>query len=408
VPDHVTAADDQVAAPRAVPRDHYVAHARLGAVPQATAQTAIERDLRRADVRPGEAVLEIGTGTGLTGALLAELAGPSGRVVSVDIDPALIRRARELHAERNVRNITLVTGDGNKGAPGYGPFDVIIAWATPAVIPRAWLNQARPGTRICTPVYFAETARSSAHVCATVTTSGGLANITLGTASYVDMGGQINTSFKVPMFYIDAVRDCRGEPTWISVAWRGRHVGHDPRRALEILAEPGYREPWTLAPGMAGLRQAWRDFRAYCAARDHGSNLTSHGTADGDNAIGFSSGNNAAVLTDSGTILANAAASPALAKLRDRLEDWDDARRPGLADLMPTTVDRQDGAAVRLTLPAVLGAVHVFSLGIHRKVYYARYLLLSPGTGVPVSAGTGMECELADDAEWRPACREPI
>jgi hypothetical protein len=106
---------------RAVPRDYYVAHTRLGTVPQATAQAAIERDLRRADVRPGQAVLEIGTGTGLTGALLAELAGPSGHVVSVDIDPALTRRAGELHAERRVRNITLVTGDGNKGAAGHGP-----------------------------------------------------------------------------------------------------------------------------------------------------------------------------------------------------------------------------------------------------------------------------------------------
>jgi protein-L-isoaspartate O-methyltransferase len=98
-------------AARAVPRDHYVAHARLGAVPQATAQAAMERDLRRACIKPGQTVLEIGTGTGLTGALLAELTGPSGHVVSADIDPALTRRVGELHAERHVRNITLVTGD---------------------------------------------------------------------------------------------------------------------------------------------------------------------------------------------------------------------------------------------------------------------------------------------------------
>lgn len=117
MPDHVIA-DDQVAhAARAVPRGHYADHSRRGAVPQATAQAAIERDLRRADVKPGQAVLEIGTGTGLTGALLAELTGLSGHVVSMDIDPALTSRAAELHAERRVRNITLVTGDGNHGAP---------------------------------------------------------------------------------------------------------------------------------------------------------------------------------------------------------------------------------------------------------------------------------------------------
>ena len=78
MPSHVTA-DDQVArATCAVPRGHYAGHPRLGTVPQATAQPAVERDLRRADVMPGQAVLEIGTGTGLTGALLAELPSPAG------------------------------------------------------------------------------------------------------------------------------------------------------------------------------------------------------------------------------------------------------------------------------------------------------------------------------------------
>jgi protein-L-isoaspartate(D-aspartate) O-methyltransferase len=270
----------------------------------------------------------------------------------VDIDPDLTRRAAELHAERHVGNITLVTGDGNKGAPGHGPFDVIVAWATPALIPRAWLDQARPGARICTPVYFAETARSSAHVCATVTASRSLAGITLGTASYVDMGGEINTNFKVPMFYIDAARDTSGQPAWISVAWRGRHPGHDPRLSLEMLTEPGYRESRNLGPDAVGHRQAWRDFRAYCAVRDNGTNLTSHGTPDGDNAIGFSSGNNAAVLTDTGTIIANTAASPALAKLRDHLHDWGNAGRPGLSTLIATAQNKDAGLAVRLALPS--------------------------------------------------------
>jgi protein-L-isoaspartate(D-aspartate) O-methyltransferase len=352
----VTAVDDQISrAAHAVPRGHYVAHPRLGTVPQATAQAAIERDLRRADVHPGQRVLEIGTGTGLTGALLAELVGPSGQVVSVDIDPALTRRAAELHAERRVGNVTLVTGDGNQGAPGYGPFDVVIAWATPAVIPRAWLAQARVGAVICTPVYFAETAKSSAHVRATVT-SNGLSDLALGEASYVDMGGEVNTSFGIPMFYLDATQEDGGDkPAWISVAWRGRHPGHEPRRALEMLSAPGHREPYSLADGEREHRTAWRDFRAYCAARDNSTNLTSHGTIDGSTAIGFSSGNNAAVLSDDGAILANAGDSPALAKLRDYLNDWDQGGRAGLADMVPVAENTGDGWTVRLSLPSAAG-----------------------------------------------------
>lgn len=109
MPDHVGTTDDQVADADAPSRAITTLRS-LRTVPQATAQAAIERDLRRADIKPGQTVLEIGTGTGLTGALLAELAGPSVRVVSVDIDPARTRRADELHAERHVRNFALVTG----------------------------------------------------------------------------------------------------------------------------------------------------------------------------------------------------------------------------------------------------------------------------------------------------------
>jgi protein-L-isoaspartate(D-aspartate) O-methyltransferase len=334
-----------------VPRDHYVAHPRLGTVPQATAQAAIERDLRRAGIQPGQTVLEIGTGTGLTGALLAELVGPTGCVVSVDIDPVLTGRAAELHAERRVRNLTLVTGDGSLGAPGHGPFDVIIAWATPIVIPQAWLVQSRPGAVICTPVYFAETARSTAHVRATVTDSRGLADVALGRASYVDMGGEVNTNFTVPMFYIDATRDCGGKPAWISVVWRDRHPEDDPSRTLAMLTAPDHRERCRLAGDPREHRRAWQDFRAYCAARDQGTNLTSHGTPDGDNAIGFSSENNAAVMTSGGDILANSASSPALAKLRDYISDWDHDGRVGLADMTAVTVSTDGRQAIRLSLP---------------------------------------------------------
>lgn len=160
------------------------------------------------------------------------------------------------------------------------------------------------------------TSRASAHVCGTVTAGRSLTDISLGTASYVDMGGGINTDFRVPMLFVEATGDHDGRPAWISVAWRDRVPGHDPRR---MLIEAGHRES-------RKLQGDWRDFRAYCAALDHDTNLTSHGTQDG-NAIGYSSGNNAAVLTDDGGI------------------------RPGLDSLTAATEAADDGVAVRLTLP---------------------------------------------------------
>src|SRR5690606_7199897 len=119
---------------------------------------------------------------GLTGALLAELVGPHGHVVSIDIDPALTERARVLHAERCVGNLTLLTRDGHLGAAEYGPFDAVVAWCTPTHIPRTWVEQTVPGGVISTPVYLAEVARVVGHIRVTVTDTGSLADPMLGQA----------------------------------------------------------------------------------------------------------------------------------------------------------------------------------------------------------------------------------
>ena len=66
---------------------------------------SIHRELRALDVPTGARVLEIGTGSGYSGALLAELVGPHGRVVSVDVDMHLAGWANLLHHERGVTTV---------------------------------------------------------------------------------------------------------------------------------------------------------------------------------------------------------------------------------------------------------------------------------------------------------------
>lgn len=270
--------------------------------------------------------------------------------------PALTQRAATLHAERGVPNITLITGDGHQGAPGHGPFDVIIAWCTPTCIPQAWVAQAVPGGRISTPVYLAEVARAVGHVTATVTSDGGLDEPQLGQAVYVDMGEEINTSLGVPLYYIDARhRSGNGDLAWASVAWRDRCPGHDPAATLALLQDPGHAEPVPLGDSDEQRALCWRDFRAYSAARDAAhpfSTLTYYGTSGTtwESGIGFSSGNNAAVLMADGHFRANTAESPALAKLRDYFDGWQAAGRPGLDDLAPTLSQTATGWQVRTAL----------------------------------------------------------
>ena len=75
------------------------------------------------DVAPGHRVLEVGTGTGYAAALLAELVGPSGAVVSIDIVPPFVDLARRAMRQLGIDNVRVVEGDGAYGHPSAGPFE---------------------------------------------------------------------------------------------------------------------------------------------------------------------------------------------------------------------------------------------------------------------------------------------
>lgn len=109
--------------------------------------------LDQLDVRPGQRVLEIGSGTGYNAALLAELTGPDGEVVTLDIDHDVVARARAaLHCSGHRERVTVLAGDGRLGAPGRGRFDRIIVTAGAWDIPPAWTDQLSPGGRLVVPL----------------------------------------------------------------------------------------------------------------------------------------------------------------------------------------------------------------------------------------------------------------
>ncbi|MEU6744423.1 protein-L-isoaspartate O-methyltransferase family protein [Streptosporangium sandarakinum] len=345
-------ADTLAAAVAAVPRKHYTDHPVHGSPPQTTTQAAIERDILRAAGEgdlTGRRILEIGTGTGYTGALLAELAGPGGTVTSVDIDARLVDRARRLHAERN-RPVRVVCGDGHDGVLDAAPFDVVIGWCAPTIVPGAWIKQIRPGGIISTPVYIAPVARAVGHLRAIVTEHATLTALQLGDASYVDMGHEVNTMLGTPLFYADA----RVGESYLSVAWRGRD--DTPDAALALLNAPAHLEDHPLGEEDPRRAAAWRDARTYLTARGHAlgvSSLTTWGSGapDWEVGVGFSCGRHAAVLTDSGQLRADRKNSPALAELRDALTAWEDAGRPGPEQLALIASPCEEGWQVRATLP---------------------------------------------------------
>lgn len=115
-------------------------------------QPSIVADMMDAlDVRPGQSLLEIGTGTGWNAALLAHRVGEHGRVVTIEIDPRLAQDARRALASAGYHPL-VITGDGLTGYPPGAPYDRAICTASVReVVPRTWLDQLRPGGRLVTP-----------------------------------------------------------------------------------------------------------------------------------------------------------------------------------------------------------------------------------------------------------------
>lgn len=101
---------------------------------------------------PGMRVLEIGSG-GVNAAYLAELVGPDGRVVTIDIDPDVTDRAAAcLDATGYGSRVRVVQGDAHHGVPDEAPFDVIMVTVQCWDIAPAWLAQLKPGGVLVLPM----------------------------------------------------------------------------------------------------------------------------------------------------------------------------------------------------------------------------------------------------------------
>ncbi len=98
--------------------------------------------LRLLDVRPGQRVLDVGTGSGWTTALLAHLVGPGGSVIGVERVPELVAfGAANLAATDQPWAHIEQALDGVFGWPEEAPYDRILVSAEATVLPRELVDQ---------------------------------------------------------------------------------------------------------------------------------------------------------------------------------------------------------------------------------------------------------------------------
>jgi protein-L-isoaspartate(D-aspartate) O-methyltransferase len=101
------------------------------------------------DIKPGERVLEIGTGSGYQAAILAAI---TDEIYTVEIIPKLATRAGRTFDRLGYSQITAKQADGYWGWEEHAPFDAIMVTAAPDHVPQPLVNQLADGGKMVIPV----------------------------------------------------------------------------------------------------------------------------------------------------------------------------------------------------------------------------------------------------------------
>ena len=101
------------------------------------------------ELRGEELVLEVGSGSGYSAAVLARLAA---RVIGVERHESLAAEARAALARLGIASVELLVGDGSRGLPDQAPFEAIAVHAAAPAPPRTLLGQLAEGGRLVVPI----------------------------------------------------------------------------------------------------------------------------------------------------------------------------------------------------------------------------------------------------------------
>lgn len=104
------------------------------------------------DAQPGETVLDVGSGTGWTSALLASIVGQDGKIFAVEKLPQLLHFGQDNCDALGITNIEFHEAGKVFGLPDKAPFDRILVSAAAHDVPHELIDQLKPGGKMVIPV----------------------------------------------------------------------------------------------------------------------------------------------------------------------------------------------------------------------------------------------------------------
>ena len=104
------------------------------------------------EVRPGHKILDVGSGSGWTTALLSHLVGEKGRVIGVELVPELVQFGQHNLAKIHPHNARIEQAGTEFGKPDEAPFDRILVSAAAEEVPQTLIDQLKTTGRMAIPV----------------------------------------------------------------------------------------------------------------------------------------------------------------------------------------------------------------------------------------------------------------
>ncbi len=115
--------------------------------------TTVEMMLEWLDAQSGDKVLDVGSGSGWTTALLSYIVGPKGRIHAVELVSELVEFGRDNCERAGVTNANFYQAGDEYGLPDYSPYDRILVSASADKLPEGLISQLKPGGKLVIPVH---------------------------------------------------------------------------------------------------------------------------------------------------------------------------------------------------------------------------------------------------------------